>query len=110
MSSVYLGAACALLVVIGCNTSADDVSPQPDAAGDTTSAEAASDANACVKDSTEIICCCDGDVGGTVMCDANGSYSCGAGLSLYFGADCTRPCGPCSIACPDTGAGESGAD
>ena len=111
MRCVFQVAGGALLVTFaGCGQVADDVAQEPDAAADVTSPEAASDANACMSDSTQLVCCCDGDVGGIVTCDGDGSYVCAPGLKLYFGTDCTRPCGPCSIACPDTGTVESGAD
>jgi hypothetical protein len=73
-------------------------------------ADAASDgdANACTVDSSETACCCDGDVGGRGPFCSGGALSCETGFGLYFGADCTRECGPCAVACPDSGT--SGAD
>jgi hypothetical protein len=80
--------------------------PTPTDAAAETGAEA--DATACAVDSSEVACCCDGDVGGKGPFCSGGSLSCATGFGLYFGADCTRECGPCAVACPDSGT--SGAD
>jgi hypothetical protein len=69
------------------------------------------DANACHFDASTVVCCCSGDVGGNVVCKTDGTIGCAASNSgspdpssdslyrVYYGDDCTRPCGPCSIAC-----------
>jgi hypothetical protein len=82
----------------------------PDVVSETATQEAAPDApfdaNSCMQDSTEVVCCCDGDIGGQVVCLADGSLGCYGTLgtlNLYFGADCTRPCGPCMLPCPESG-------
>jgi hypothetical protein len=54
--------------------------------------------------------CCDGDIGGNGPFCSGGSLSCATGFGLYFGADCTRECGPCAIACPDSGTSGGGAE
>lgn len=61
------------------------------------------DASPCTVDSSEVACCCDGDVGGNGPFCSGESLSCAPGFGLYFGADCTRECGPCAVACPDSG-------
>ena len=64
---------------------------------------AGAEAAACTVDSSEVACCCDGDVGGNGPFCSGESLSCATGFGLYFGADCTRECGPCAVACPDSG-------
>ena len=50
------------------------------------------------------VCCCDGDVIEDVTCTAAGAPTCSK-YTLYHGADCTRPCGPCTFSpsCFDAG-------
>jgi hypothetical protein len=85
-----------------------DAAPE-DGSGDA-AADADADANACTVHSSEIACCCDGDVGGNGPFCSGGSLSCATGFGLYFGADCTRECGPCAVPCPDSGTSGGGAD
>ena len=68
------------------------------------------EAGGCTVDSSEIACCCRGDVGGNGPFCSGGSLSCETGFGLYFGADCTRECGPCTIPCPDSGTSGAGVD
>jgi hypothetical protein len=75
------------------------------------------DISLCTQDATTIVCCCDGDLGGTVVCNSDGTLSCSGGgffpdntFGLYYGADCSRACGPCSLPCPDSEPHETGAD
>jgi hypothetical protein len=85
-----------------------------DASGDGT----AIDANVCIPDSATVVCCCEGDIGATVVCNADGSLSCensvfpSVPFQVYFGEDCLRACGPCSIPCVDSGntSNEAGAE
>jgi hypothetical protein len=72
--------------------------------------EAASDATHCSTYSGRVVCCCAGDIGMEVVCPADGGPRCAgppdfpaSQFRIYYDEDCTRPCGPCSIACPDTG-------
>jgi hypothetical protein len=95
-----------------CQASTTSQCPAPasdagDAAADT---GADADASACTVDSSELACCCDGDVGGNGPFCSGGTLSCATGFGLYFGADCTRQCGPCAVACPDSGTSGAGAD
>ena len=60
-----------------------------------------------MRDSSETVGCCSGDIGTDVVCGAGGTLSCAGSVDfpasqfqVYYGADCTRACGPCSIACP----------
>jgi hypothetical protein len=124
-----LGACIAWLAAAGCgqstpvapldggiaDASSDAVGDAPDSGAEGGTEAAADgpsiqDANACTTDSSELACCCEGDIGGQVVCEADGSLGCDPGFGLYFGADCSRPCGPCAIACPDSGQSETGAD
>jgi hypothetical protein len=85
-----------------------DAAPE-DGSGDA-AADADADANACTVHSSEIACCCDGDVGGNGPFCSGGSLNCATGFGLYFGADCTRECGPCAVPCPESGTSGGGAD
>lgn len=88
----------------------------PDVVEETSSPEAAPDAPAdSPPDSSGfscgipgIACCCDGDVSSQPICGADGAVACTAGMTLYFGADCARTCGPCMLPCPDSGVPDSG--
>jgi hypothetical protein len=95
-----------------CQASTTSQCPAPAADGGDAAADtgADADASACTVDSSEIACCCDGDVGGNGPFCSGGTLSCATGFGLYFGADCTRECGPCAIACPDSGTSRAGAD
>jgi hypothetical protein len=106
-------------------TDSSETSPEggaPDGAGGPADAQrdVVSEANACLLDVSTTVCCCEGDIGATVVCNADGTIGCydpvfpGTPFRVYYGDDCTRPCGPCSIACPidsggDTGGGTSDA-
>jgi hypothetical protein len=73
--------------------------------------EGAAEAGACILDASTTVCCCAGDIGATVVCEADGSIGCfSAGFpnvmfGVFYGADCTASCGgPCSDPCaPDSG-------
>jgi hypothetical protein len=90
-----------------CHADLECSGPVVDAAADT---DADAEASACTVDSSEIACCCDGDVGGKGPFCSGGSLSCATGFGLYFGADCNRECGPCAIPCPESGTSEGGGD
>lgn len=59
----------------------------------------------CTSSDAGDACCCDGDVTQPVSCVDGGAPSCTAPYRLFFGEDCTRPCGPCTYApsCIDSG-------
>jgi hypothetical protein len=75
-----------------------------------------SETNACLLDVSTAVCCCEGDIGATVVCNADGTLGCSnpgfpaTPFQVYYGADCTRPCGPCSIACLIDSGRDTGGD
>ncbi len=86
------------------DTGSPDAEPdaQPDASPDAGTADSAvSDAMADADTGTTSLgaaCCCEGDVSSQPDAGADGGLVCSLG-SLYFGADCSRSCGPCTAPC-----------
>ena len=79
--------------------------------GETFDAQGTSDGDVAQADVNEadcpitqqLMCCCDGDWQGTVLCK-NGSWGCDAPFGFYTGSLCVDPKGPCSMPGPmDTG-------
>lgn len=68
-------------------------------------AETESGGDACASIDAGDLCCCEGDVVAMPVCGETGAATCPSGFSAYHGADCIRPCGPCSLPCFDTGPG-----
>jgi hypothetical protein len=65
-------------------------------------ADVLSEANSCLVDVSTTVCCCQGDVETNVVCNADGALGCpSAGFSVFYGADCSRSCGPCTLPCLD---------
>lgn len=70
-------------------------------------ADSADGANQCSIDSAAAACCCDGDLLGVVVCNADGTLGCPSpNFHVYYGADCrgAATCGgPCALPCADSG-------
>jgi len=95
--------------------------PVPDAQEEPVPSDARADgspeAGACLVDASTTVCCCAGDIGGTVVCEADGSIGCasspfpGETFGVFYGDDCNAAkCGgPCSAPCaPDSGLPDAG--
>jgi hypothetical protein len=61
------------------------------------------DAPVCATDGGVASCCCDGDVLATPTCGSSGVLTCSSPYHLYYGTDCTRAGGPCSLPAYDAG-------
>lgn len=100
-----------LAAMVSCGTSdfaGADADATETVAGTDVPAEVVADAPAevpadtCAGVPSSGMCCCDGDLAGTLIC-GDAKWECSAPTRLYLGAQCTDPNGPCSIAKPSEG-------